>query len=65
MCTAKCSSIAILVLQGFYVAMVYHGVSISYGGDSAIQDEASWIADWVALVNKVLKSDACQVCCWW
>ncbi|KAL0029335.1 hypothetical protein WJX77_000152 [Trebouxia sp. C0004] len=46
--------------QGFYVALVYHSVSISYGGDSSIQKEASWIADWVSLVQQVLKSSACQ-----
>ena len=51
----------VCLLQGFYVALVYHSVSISYGGDSSIQKEASWIADWVSLVQQVLKSSACQV----
>ena len=47
--------------QGFYVTLVYHGISIAYGGDSAIQDKDTWIADWVSLVKQVLKSDACEV----
>ena len=54
-------SAPVCLLQGFYVALVYHSVSISYGGDSSIQKEASWIADWVSLVQQVLKSSACQV----
>ena len=41
--------------------MVYHGVSIADGGDSAIQNEATWIADWVSLVQQVQESDACKV----
>ena len=48
-------------VQGFYVALVYHGISIAYGGDSAIQDKDTWIADWVSLVKQVLESDACEV----
>lgn len=48
-------------LQGFYVSLVYHGISIAYGGDSAIQDKDTWITDWVSLVKQVLKSDACEV----
>ena len=48
-------------VQGFYVALVYHGISIAYGGDSAIQNKDSWIDDWVALVRQVLKSGACEV----
>lgn len=43
------------------MALVYHSVSISYGGDSSIQKEASWIADWVSLVQQVQKSGACEV----
>lgn len=48
-------------MQGFYVTLVYHGISIAYGGDAAIQDKDAWIADWVSLVKQVLKSDACEV----
>ena len=48
-------------MQGFYVTLVYHGISIAYGGDSAIQDKDTWIADWVSLLKQVLKSDACEV----
>lgn len=48
-------------LQGFYVTLVYHGISIAYGGDSAIHDKDAWITDWVSLVKQVLKSDACEV----
>ncbi len=59
-CVLTCSA-PVCLLQGFYVALVYHSVSISYGGDSSIQKEASWIADWVSLVQQVLKSSACQV----
>ena len=40
---------------------MYHGISIAYGGDSAIQDKDAWITDWVSLVKQVLKSDACEV----
>ena len=43
------------------MAMVYHGVSIADGGDSAIQNEATWIADWVSLLQEVQQSDACEV----
>lgn len=50
------------LLQGFYVALVYHSVSITYGGDTSIQKEASWIANWVSLVQQVQKSGACDVC---
>lgn len=49
-----------LCSQGFYVALVYHGISIAYGGDSAIQDKDTWIANWVSLVKHVLQSDACE-----
>ena len=48
-------------MQGFYGALVYHGVSIAYGGDAAIADKDAWIADWVALVTQVLQSDSCKV----
>ena len=50
-------------MQGFYVALVYHGISIAYGGDPAIQNKEVWIADWVALVKQVLQSGACEVRC--
>ena len=43
------------------MALVYHGISIAYGGDSAIQDKDTWIANWVSLVKHVLQSDACEV----
>ncbi len=55
-------STPVCLLQGFYVALVYHSVSITYGGDTSIQKEASWIFDWVSLVQQVQKSGACEVC---
>ena len=55
-------SAPVCLLQGFYVALVYHSVSITYGGDTSIQKETSWIADWVSLVQQVQKSGACEVC---
>lgn len=48
-------------MQGFYVALVYHSISIAYGGDEAIQEKDAWIAGWVSLVEQVLQSGTCQV----
>ncbi|KAL3145645.1 hypothetical protein ABBQ32_003186 [Trebouxia sp. C0010 RCD-2024] len=49
-----------LCSQGFYVALVYHSISIAYGGDSAIQDKDAWISGWVSLLEQVLQSGSCQ-----
>lgn len=50
-----------VLMQGFYVSMVYHGFSIQYGGDVSVLDEAAWLAGWVLLLKLVLESDVCKV----